>query len=168
MQQIDKHPKFPSIADNIDFSFESNDGRFSGFGSHEHPGFSQISGGRLPSVEEIKNINQPHKLLTSDPGRNQNNYNVNGHVIDGSRKRQAKHNGIILFTKFMIKRYYDIKISFRLGVNNVNVNFIFITNETKGTLNFSRNLVPQDQKWIMVIQQQNIRNLGTTNIEILL
>ena len=60
------------------------------FHGHTHPSFQQIAGGKLPSVEEIKKLNQPNKLLTSDLGRNPENYESGGHVIDGSFERKFR------------------------------------------------------------------------------
>ena len=91
LQHISNRPRFPSAGDNLQFGYNNpnEDGQFDIFNNHQHPSFGQISGGRLPSVDEIKKINQPNKLLTSDLGQNPNNYGSGGHIIDGSRKRWA-------------------------------------------------------------------------------
>ena len=85
-QQIDQTPKFPSFYDQSNLD-QTN--RFNLFGEHEHPSFSQTSGGRLPSIDEIKEDHHPHKLITPDRTFDgSGNYdNGHGHVIDGSKKR---------------------------------------------------------------------------------
>ena len=90
-QQIGAHKeRFPSAGDSLNFGYNKPNiegGRFDLFNNHEHPSFSQISQGHIPSAFDIRQVNHPKKLLTSDLGRNPNNYNSGGHVIDGSRKR---------------------------------------------------------------------------------
>ena len=89
LQHISSRPRFPRPGDNLQFGYNNpnDEGQFDLFNNHKHPSFGQIAGGRLPSIDEIKKINQPNKLLTSDLGQNPNNYGSGGHIIDGSRKR---------------------------------------------------------------------------------
>ena len=92
LQHISNRPisdRFPSSGDNLKFGYNNpnEEGKFDLFNNHKHPSLSQIAGGRFPSVEEIKQISQPHKLLTSDLGQNPTSYGSGGHTIDGSRKR---------------------------------------------------------------------------------
>ena len=90
-KQIGAHKeRFPSAGDSLNFGYNKPNiegGRFDLFNNHEHPSFSQISQGHIPSAYDIRQVNHPKKLLTSDLGRNPSNYNSGGHVIDGSRKR---------------------------------------------------------------------------------
>ena len=93
-QQISNHyqqstinhqtPKFPSFFDQADVD---QNNRFNPFGTHEHPSFPQTAGGKLPSIDQLKEDVHPHKLLTSDPIGAGNYDSGHGHVFDGSRKR---------------------------------------------------------------------------------
>ena len=89
LQQIAQRPRFPTSGSNLKFGYNNpnSEGEFDIFHGHNHPSFAQIAGGKLPSVDEIKKLTQPNKLLTSDLGQNPQSYNSGGHVIDGSRKR---------------------------------------------------------------------------------
>lgn len=88
-QQIDQTPKFPSFYDQADVD---QNNRFNPFGTHEHPSFPQTAGGKLPSIDELKEDVNPHKLFTSDPIGTGNYDSGYGHVIDGSRKRKLTRN----------------------------------------------------------------------------
>ena len=90
LHQIAQRPRFPTSGSNLEFGYNNpnSEGKFDVFQGHNHPSFQQIAGGKLPSVEEIKKLTQPNKLLTSDLGQNPQNYNPGGHVIDGSFERK--------------------------------------------------------------------------------
>ena len=92
LQQIAQRPRRPTAGGNLKFGYNNPnfEGKFDIFHGHTHPSFQQIAGGKLPSVEEIKKVTQPNKLLTSDLGQNPQNYNPGGHVIDGSSKRNFR------------------------------------------------------------------------------
>ena len=92
LQQIAQRPRRPTAGGNLKFGYNNPnfEGKFDVFHGHTHPSFQQIAGGKLPSVEEIKKLTQPNKLLTSDLGRNPQNYNSGGHVIDGSFERKFR------------------------------------------------------------------------------
>ena len=91
-QQIAQRPRRPTAGGNLKFGYNNPnfEGKFDVFHGHTHPSFQQIAGGKLPSVEEIKKLTQPNKLLTSDLGKNPQNYNSGGHVIDGSFERKFR------------------------------------------------------------------------------
>ena len=88
LKNIGSRPFF-NQGENVRFGYNNpnEEGKFDLFNNQNRPSFSQISSGRLPSADEIRNLNQPSKLLTTDHGKNPNNYQGGGHVIDGSRKR---------------------------------------------------------------------------------